>query len=99
MTGTEPSRASGNTKSTIGSIKENVGGLVSDQWAADGKAQRTEGDAEVEAAKTKGYAEGAGDSLAGGVKKNMAKVTGNDAKQAEGEARQTKGDAKKAANK
>ena len=33
---------------------------------------------------TKGYAEGAGDSLAGGAKKNMAKVTGNDAKQAEG---------------
>lgn len=75
-----------------------------------GKAQRTEGDAEVEAAKvcfhlvehdlcwfrnsprlfaflqTKGYAEGAGDSLAGGVKKNLAKVTGNDAKQAEGKA-------------
>ena len=33
---------------------------------------------------TKGYAEGAGDSLAGGAKKNLAKVTGNDAKQAEG---------------
>ena len=34
---------------------------------------------------TKGYAEGAGDSLAGGLKKNVHKVTGNDAKQAEGE--------------
>ena len=33
---------------------------------------------------TKGYAEGAGDSLAGGAKKNLAKVTGNDAKQAQG---------------
>ena len=33
---------------------------------------------------TKGYAEGAGDSLAGGLKKNVAKVTGNDAKEAEG---------------
>ena len=32
----------------------------------------------------KGYAEGAGDSLAGGVKKNVAKVTGNDQKEAEG---------------
>ena len=34
---------------------------------------------------TKGYAEGAGDSLAGGLKKNVNKVTGNEAKQAEGE--------------
>lgn len=33
---------------------------------------------------TKGYAEGAGDSLAGGLKKNVAKVTGNEAKEAEG---------------
>ena len=32
----------------------------------------------------KGYAEGAGDSLAGGLKKNVAKVTGNDQKEAEG---------------
>ena len=32
----------------------------------------------------KGYAEGAGDSLAGGLKKNVAKVTGNDKKEAEG---------------
>ena len=32
----------------------------------------------------KGYAEGAGDSLAGGLKKNVAKVTGNEAKEAEG---------------
>lgn len=37
---------------------------------------------------TKGYAEGAGDSLAGGLKKNVAKVTGNDAKQAEGKVNQ-----------
>ena len=69
-------QAGGNAKSTAGSIKENVGGLVSDQWAAEGtfrtrsgwpltvsqsvchsrllhagKQQRTEGDAEVEAAK------------------------------------------------
>ncbi|DBB03107.1 hypothetical protein WJX77_004682 [Trebouxia sp. C0004] len=99
MTGAEPSRAGGNAKSTAGSIKENLGGLVSDQWAAEGKQQRVEGDAEVEAAKTKGYAEGAGDSLAGGLKKNLHKVTGNDAKQAEGEARQAKGDAKKEVNK
>lgn len=33
---------------------------------------------------TKGYAEGAGDSLAGGLKKNAAKVVGNDSKEAEG---------------
>ena len=33
---------------------------------------------------TKGYAEGAGDSLAGGLKKNVAKVTGDDSKEAEG---------------
>ena len=35
-------------------------------------------------AQAKGYAEGAGDSLAGGLKKNVAKVTGNDKKEAEG---------------
>ncbi len=29
-------QAGGNAKSTAGSIKENVGGLVSDQWAAEG---------------------------------------------------------------
>ena len=30
-------QAGGNAKSTAGSIKENVGGLVSDQWAAEGE--------------------------------------------------------------
>ena len=33
-------QAGGNAKSTTGSIKENVGGLVSDQWAAEGKFDR-----------------------------------------------------------
>jgi len=37
------------------------------------------------AVQAKGYAEGAGDSLAGGLKKKVAKVTGNDQKEAEGE--------------
>lgn len=31
------SQAGGNAKSVAGSIKENVGGLVSDQWAAEGQ--------------------------------------------------------------
>eukprot|EP00891_Asterochloris_glomerata_P002230 jgi/Astpho2/2230/Aster-03212 len=83
MSGDGPSKISGDAKWATGVVKENVGHVLgNEQMKADGTKQKTEGDAEYKAAQAKGYAEGAKDDLVGGVKKNVAKVTGNDESEA-----------------
>ncbi|KAK9814548.1 hypothetical protein WJX72_007726 [[Myrmecia] bisecta] len=99
MTGSEPSKTSGNIKAAVGAVKENVGSAIgNEQMQAEGAAKRAEGNTEYKTAQAKGYAEGAADSLVGGLKNTAGKVLGNEQMQAEGKGRELKGDAKKAAN-
>ncbi|KAJ3285827.1 hypothetical protein HK104_009315 [Borealophlyctis nickersoniae] len=97
MTG--PSKASGNANSTAGGIKETIGRVFgSTNTEAEGAAQKHQGNAEVGAAKTQGYTEGAADSFTGNIKKNVGSALGNESMHAHGAATETKGDVKKAAN-
>ncbi|KAJ3294865.1 hypothetical protein HK104_003206 [Borealophlyctis nickersoniae] len=94
-----PSKVSGNMTATAGSIKESVGRMVgSAQMQAEGAAKRTEGNAEIQAAKTQGYTEGAVDSMGGSIKKHAGSAIGNEGMQARGAATEASGEAKKAAN-
>ncbi|KAK9830218.1 hypothetical protein WJX72_010411 [[Myrmecia] bisecta] len=99
MTGSEPSKTSGNIKAATGAVKQNVGSaLGNEQMQAEGAGKRAEGNTEHKTAEAKGYAEGAGDSLLGGIKNTAGKIFGNEQMQAEGKGREMKGDAKKAVN-
>jgi len=50
------------------------------------------------APQAKGYAEGASDSLIGGIKKNVGSLFGNTETETKGRVQETKGNAGKAAN-
>lgn len=70
-----PSKVSGNMTAAGGSVKETVGKAIGNEsMQCQGAGQKAQGNAEVEAAKAKGYAQGTGEKMAGNVKsgnKNM----------------------------
>ena len=95
----EPSKVSGNLSAAAGAVKENVGYAVGNHsMEARGAADRAQGNAEVEAAKAKGYTEGVVNNVSGAVKNAAGQVVGNDRMRAEGEAERLKGKAEKEAN-
>ncbi|ORY01629.1 putative cruciform DNA binding protein [Basidiobolus meristosporus CBS 931.73] len=88
-----------NLKSASGAVKENVGSAFgNEQMQAEGKATRTEGNAEYKKAQAEGYAQGAGEKLKGNVKDTVGSAIGNEQMQAEGKAGHAKGDARMGAN-
>jgi len=101
MTGTtdQPSKVHGNLSAATGSVKENVGWAFGNRsMEANGKAENAKGNAEIEAAKAKGYAEGVVDNVSGSVKNGVGQVLGNERMRVEGEAERLKGKAEKEAN-
>jgi uncharacterized protein YjbJ (UPF0337 family) len=95
----EPSKTNAQYNQAMGSVKETVGSALGNtNLQAKGHVQNKEGHAEQTAAETKGWVEGAVDSVAGAVKNTIGSLTGNTTQQAEGKAQQLKGDAQKAAN-
>ncbi|KAJ3033536.1 hypothetical protein HK097_004811 [Rhizophlyctis rosea] len=95
----QPSKASGQSDSVLGTIKQNVGSLLGNRsMQAEGAATRAQGDAEVKAAKSQQYTEGQVDSIGGAIKKNVGAALGDEPMRARGAETQTKGDLKKAAN-
>lgn len=94
-----PSKVSGNLKAAAGTVKENVGHLFgSTQTEAKGAAQRMEGNAEIDAAKSKAYVEGTGSHATGAMKSAAGGLVGNEDLKARGEAEKIKGKTQKAAN-
>ncbi|KAJ9065647.1 hypothetical protein DSO57_1031452 [Entomophthora muscae] len=95
----QPSKVSGTFNNAKGAVRQTAGKVVgSDEMQAKGAAEKAEGQAETQAAKTKGHAEGTGSSVKGSVKDTVGGVIGNEKMQAEGKADKGYGDAKKAAN-
>jgi len=92
MSGSEPSKMSGQTDSVIGSAKEMVGNAIgSSGLTKSGKEQHVGGESEVKAAKAKGWTEGAVDTAKGKVDNITGAVTGDDTKQASGKLQDTQG--------
>jgi uncharacterized protein YjbJ (UPF0337 family) len=95
----EPSKTNAQYNQAMGSVKETVGSALGNhEMQAKGNVQNKEGHAEQTAAETKGWVEGAIDSVTGTVKNTLGSLTGNTSQQAEGKAQQLQGDAKKAVN-
>ncbi|OZJ02192.1 hypothetical protein BZG36_04758 [Bifiguratus adelaidae] len=95
----EPTRTSGQTDSTFGNVKQNVGSaLGNESMQAKGAAQQTHGDAEYKGAQNKQYGEGFVDKVTGGIKDAVGSLTGNHSMQAEGKGDKAQGDTKKAAS-
>ena len=65
---------------------------------AHGTANRAKGNAEIETAKSKGYAEGVGNNIAGNMKSTFGSGVGNQQMHGEGETQRLKGNAQKATN-
>ena len=92
----EPSKTNAQYNSTVGSIKETLGGAVGAEGLhRSGKEQHASGEAEHKAATAKQYGEGAVDSVAGKAKNIGGAITGDKSTQAEGAAREEKGDAQR----
>ena len=95
----QPSKVNGNLSAAAGAVKENVGYTLGNRsMEAQGAADRAKGNAEVEAAKAKGYSEGVMDNVTGAVKNAAGQTVGNERLRAEGEAQRLKGKAEKEAN-
>src|SRR6476469_5592339 len=82
----EPSKAHGNLSAATGAVKENVGAAFGNRsMQAKGAAERAEGNAEIQAAKAKGYIEGVVNDVSGTVKNATGQVLGNESLRAKGE--------------
>ena len=91
---------SGNIDAVTGTIKQNIGYAIgNEQMEAEGALTRAHGNAEVEAARVKGYAEGVVNDVKGTVKNAAGNVIGNEQMRAEGEGQHLKGVAQKEINK
>ncbi|EAU89166.1 hypothetical protein CC1G_08573 [Coprinopsis cinerea okayama7 len=96
----EPSKVSGQFHSMKGTAVEAIGNLTgSAEWQRSGKEEHAAGEAEINAAKAKAYAEGAADRLVGKKDSIVGAVTGDRSQQAEGNLRQEKGETKQEFNK
>ena len=74
-----------NYHSLKGQAVETVGNLTgAETWQTSGREERLQGDAEYDAARAKGYVEGAGDRIAGKKDNIIGAVTGDRDKQYSG---------------
>ncbi|CAK9782256.1 hypothetical protein CC85DRAFT_240183 [Cutaneotrichosporon oleaginosum] len=97
----EPSKASGQYNSVMGSAKEAVGGAIEtvtgstqpSSWTTAGKEQHAKGETEIKAAEAKAYAEGLGDRVQGKIDSVVGAATGDRTKQAQGNIQHDKGQA------
>ena len=91
----EPSKTGGKVKEATGSAKATFGKLIGNhQMEANGHAEHSKGEAEVNAATAKQKGEAAVEGGKGTVQSVIGSLTGNDRQHAEGEARRTHADVK-----
>ncbi|KAL0579341.1 hypothetical protein V5O48_002674 [Marasmius crinis-equi] len=95
----EPNKTSGQFHSIKGSVVESIGNLTgATSWQQSGREEHARGEAEVDAAKAKGYVEGAADRATGYKDSVVGAVTGDKSQQMQGNVQHDKGKAQQEAN-
>ena len=92
-------KSTGYKDKLVGSIKETVGSVTSDQTKAEGIAQKEKGQAEIDAAKAQNRVDATKTHLQGTMEKATGALTGNDSKRAQGHAHTAEANVKKENNK
>ncbi|KZT26794.1 mismatched base pair and cruciform DNA recognition protein [Neolentinus lepideus HHB14362 ss-1] len=95
----EPSKTTGQWHSTKGTIKETLGNVThATGLQRSGREEHAAGEAEYNAARAKGYAEGTVDRASGKKDTVVGAVTGDKSQEAAGNARRDKGEAQQGVN-
>ncbi|EIN11945.1 mismatched base pair and cruciform DNA recognition protein [Punctularia strigosozonata HHB-11173 SS5] len=99
-TGSEPSKTSGQFHSVKGTLVEAVGNVTGLQsWTQSGQEEHAAGEAEYNAARAKGYAEGTVDRLEGKKDAVVGAITGDRQQETVGNIKHDKGQAQQEINK